>query len=860
MTNEEIKQMLRELSDSADAEGRVKSKTLRISVEQEEVRVPKKKKRPAPEDVPETPQMSEPLPETAETEEAVGPESEESETDEAASGRLSEVLDGAKKGLGAAAGVFGKVTGLIGDLRKKSAARKMADDEEEVSSSEDAPSSEDVPSLEDASSLEDDLSEEDYLDDEEPEEQDDPIKEESKAQEEESAAEQTEESAEAQTEEPAETQSEEPAENAAKERVPREERVTPIEPEDFESDADDFRSAPSEEEEPEERGSFRDRIKASLTMLEGKGIGRKERLMILAGVVLTILIVVITMSVLSNRRKTANVTTEDGLTVTVENEPASWTNNGKVTLGIRTGSPIQSITVNGENVSFTGSNRTEVEVDAKSEQLEIMVVTEEKVMNASAQIQKIDVQAPEVMLSSNGTEATIEAVDTRSGVAAVYCGVIKGLSDVPEYALYTGPITVEEGALYAYYAVDQAGNMAGPVMTDMTPAESIVLGTEKLSLFPGDTYLLSMTTEPQDAFVNGMHVEVSDPSIISIDSTGLVTALANGEADITVSGDGLAPAVCHVTVRTSAELTISAVGDITLGDDVNFSPLNSFSTVATMNGMDYFFANVKDIFAADDLTFGNFEGTLTTGGTRADKTFAFRGDPSYTQILTSGSVEAVTLANNHSSDYGEESLTDTKKYLTEANIDYCMGDEVVVKEVAGVTVGLVGIYCLNDTESTLLKQTAEAIETARKAGAQVIVTAFHWGTESSDTPDDMQQKLAHAAIDDGADLVVGHHPHVLQGIEVYEGKYIVYSLGNFCFGGNSNPSDMDTMIFQETFHIAKTGDITTTINVIPCRLSSDSTWNNYQPTPASGEEAQRIMDKINARSAMFGTETLTYQG
>ena len=92
----------------------------------------------------------------------------------------------------------------------------------------------------------------------------------------------------------------------------------------------------------------------------------------------------------------------------------------------------------------------------------------------------------------------------------------------------------------------------------------------------------------------------------------------------------------------------------------------------------------------------------------------------------------------------------------------------------------------------------------KKAGAQIIIVNFHWGIEKQYTPDENQKALAHLAIDEGADLVIGHHPHVLEGIEKYNGKYICYSLGNFCFGANRNPKDKDTMIFQQTFTLKQT--------------------------------------------------------
>ena len=120
----------------------------------------------------------------------------------------------------------------------------------------------------------------------------------------------------------------------------------------------------------------------------------------------------------------------------------------------------------------------------------------------------------------------------------------------------------------------------------------------------------------------------------------------------------------------------------------------------------------------------------------------------------------------------------------------------------------------------------------------------------------MKRKFSwgHIAVDEGADLVIGSHPHVIQGYEKYNGRYIVYSLGNFCFGGNPNPSDKDCMIFQQTFTVTG-NDVATddNINVIPCSISSVSNSNNYQPTPATGNEKTRIEAKIKKSSDSIAT-------
>lgn len=305
------------------------------------------------------------------------------------------------------------------------------------------------------------------------------------------------------------------------------------------------------------------------------------------------------------------------------------------------------------------------------------------------------------------------------------------------------------------------------------------------------------------------------------------------------------------TPSAEVSITISVVGDCTLGTDENFNYARSLNAYYEKNGPAYFLKNVKSIFEADDLTIANLEGTFTDLKTRADKTYAFKGPAEFVKILTSSSVEAVTLANNHSRDYGAQSLTDTRNTLDAAGVVHFGYDVTKVVEVKGVKVGLVGIYELID-HTGRAQQVKDNIAKVKSEGADIVIVIFHWGIERDAAPNSHQTMLGRLAIDEGADLVCGHHPHVLQGIETYKGKNIVYSLGNFCFGGNSNPSDKDTMIFQQTFTVTKEGvkDDNVT-NVIPCSLSSERNRNNYQPTPATGSEAERIMKKIKDRSELI---------
>lgn len=305
----------------------------------------------------------------------------------------------------------------------------------------------------------------------------------------------------------------------------------------------------------------------------------------------------------------------------------------------------------------------------------------------------------------------------------------------------------------------------------------------------------------------------------------------------------------------TVSFTISAVGDCTFGTDENFAYEGSMpAKYDEVGDFNYFFENVKSVFEEDDLIIVNFEGTLTDSTTREDKQFAFKADKSYAEILTDGFVEAANLANNHSKDYGEQSYNDTMDALDEAGITNFGYDRVAIKKVKGIKVGLVGTYVLADGLG--VKDSMEKnIQDLKDEGAQVIIASFHWGEEKAEYPNDVQVELAHAAIDAGADLVLGHHPHVLQGIEQYKGKNIVYSLGNFCFGGNMYPSDMDTMIFQQTFTL-KGGKLQedNVTNIIPCSISSVEDYNNYQPTPAAGEKETEILNKITQRSQGFSNE------
>lgn len=295
------------------------------------------------------------------------------------------------------------------------------------------------------------------------------------------------------------------------------------------------------------------------------------------------------------------------------------------------------------------------------------------------------------------------------------------------------------------------------------------------------------------------------------------------------------------------KITISAAGDCTLGSDYKSpSSVNFYAKYNEKKNASYFFKNVKKIFKNDDLTIVNFEGTLTKRNTRAQKTFAFKGNPSYLKILQKGNVDAVSFANNHCRDYGEGSYQDTISVFKKNKMPYASYGKVSVYKTKGKKIGMIAVNGLEGVSSSEY-YIKKGIQKLKKKKVNLIIVSMHAGIEKTSSINDVQKSIAHYAVQHGANLVLGHHPHTLQGIEKYKGAYIVYSLANFCFGGNTNPADKDTMIFQQTFtfknkKLKKTKDV----KIIPCKVSSSNNINNYQPTPAKGAAKKRIISKMNS--------------
>lgn len=287
---------------------------------------------------------------------------------------------------------------------------------------------------------------------------------------------------------------------------------------------------------------------------------------------------------------------------------------------------------------------------------------------------------------------------------------------------------------------------------------------------------------------------------------------------------------------------VSFAGDCTLCSDAR--TYNHFDAVVKKR-WDYPFKNCKTYFANDDLTLVNCEMAITDNKAHAKKAFVFAMKPEGTKYFTHASIEAVNLANNHTLDFGQSGLSETRKNLTKAGILWSdTSNYAIYTAKNGVKIGMCGY-----TSSGGLSKTYKLINKLRDKGCQIVIVSCHWGIEAKYKQTKSQINRGHALINHGADIVVGTHPHRLQPIEVYKGKYILYSIGNFCFGGHTNPSDPDSCIAQCTFVLDESGKKVADyrLNIIPYSLRSSKKGNDYCPKPYAFESKayDRVMSRLN---------------
>ena len=322
----------------------------------------------------------------------------------------------------------------------------------------------------------------------------------------------------------------------------------------------------------------------------------------------------------------------------------------------------------------------------------------------------------------------------------------------------------------------------------------------------------------------------------------------------------------------SVLITLTAVGDVTIGWDVQHERRGSglFDKELKKQGGDpnFIFRNVRQIFMEDDLTIANFEGVLAPedGVTWKKKNaFNFLGDPAYASVLSNNSVEAVTMENNHIGDFGQDGIDYTVKAMEDAGVVWANKNHMGVFEAQGLRIGMLAYQIVpplrsDEMQAAELQQVVAADIAKAKETCDLVTVSFHWGKELDYAPRNespyYQVTLGRAAIDAGADLVLGHHSHRINPVECYKGRYIVYSLANCSFAGNSKPSDMCTFIFQCRFRVKNGEIIDNPFRIIPCRISSRKDYNDFAITPFT--EASNINTVITTLTNKANTKNLEY--
>ena len=311
------------------------------------------------------------------------------------------------------------------------------------------------------------------------------------------------------------------------------------------------------------------------------------------------------------------------------------------------------------------------------------------------------------------------------------------------------------------------------------------------------------------------------------------------------------------TPEPPKEYIVSVIGDCTLWSNANYERHPAGYAGVIGDDYAYPFSNTVKFFANDEFTIANCECTLTDNPNLTyDYTqvvFPFRAPTAYAEIFNEGGVDFVTTANNHMMDCYQAGADSTYAALEAHGVSYGReGEAQIITTPNGLNIG---VYCSGTDLAPNKSKALSAIAQLRAEGADYIICAFHWGQELYYEPNAAQKDLAHACIDAGADLIYGSHTHCLQPIEKYGNGMILYSCGNWTFGGNTMPSDPDTAIFQLRLVRGEDGRLVPVgMDIIPCCVSSNiegantkaQNYNDYCPTPyeTDSQEYMRVMTKL----------------
>lgn len=310
----------------------------------------------------------------------------------------------------------------------------------------------------------------------------------------------------------------------------------------------------------------------------------------------------------------------------------------------------------------------------------------------------------------------------------------------------------------------------------------------------------------------------------------------------------------------ASEIVITLGGDCVLGTREKWKKKkNTFDTLIKEKDYGWCFDAIAEPFLTDDISLINLEVVFQSNskGHLRDKQYTFRGDPSYTQILTEAGIEQVNLANNHYIDFGKSGQQSTRESLEAGNILFSGYTYCYIHEQDGIKIGFAG--CRETVWRTNKEPMKKDLETLKEAGCDVIIYSCHWGKEYSSKHNAKQEKMADYAIENGADIIVGTHPHCVQGIEQRGNGVVIYSLGNLVFGGTHDMKTFDAVMVQAVLSFGEARYEGVTLRLMPVLTSSDRPNNNFRPEFAQGEDYERIMKLIQKDSKMTITDEIWFE-
>lgn len=350
----------------------------------------------------------------------------------------------------------------------------------------------------------------------------------------------------------------------------------------------------------------------------------------------------------------------------------------------------------------------------------------------------------------------------------------------------------------------------------------------------------------------------------------LLPALGEDGVEETVLGEMLLNGTTAAANKAATQIVITFAGDCTLGcDPRERGKATGFEAYIEKYGYGYPFEKVKQYFEQDDLSVVNLEGTFYDHdlNLKPNVNYHFRGSTDLVNILTESSIEACSIANNHITDYGDAGLNSTLQTLEDAGIHWfgTMASGTAgtyIFEKNGVKIGFVAVYTSDWSTPGTPTKIKQQLQALKYEGCSLLIACMHAGVEYDTRHNSTQEQIADRLIRYGAQIVVGTHTHTIQGIREIDGVCTLWSLGNFVFGGNSsvmvtrpkNPHygemNINTGIAQFTLSFDQGGRyLGHQLNLIPCHVSGTVDYNNYQPVPVTGAEAENVIKAIRDDSS-----------